>query len=137
MIQKLTLKSTVMKLLKTLSLSIIGLVSTGAMAQEFSSDIQIRPRYEYTNGFGTLLTPTTSHTSFVGQRTRINLNYGDEKLKVKVALQNVRTWGNVNTLGNISTDKNGVALYEGWAQYNFTNKWSTKIGRQLISYDNQ
>ena len=126
-----------MKLLKTLSLSIIGLVSTGAMAQEFSSDIQIRPRYEYTNGFGTLLTPTTSHTSFVGQRTRINLNYGDEKLKVKVALQNVRTWGNVNTLGNISTDKNGVALYEGWAQYSFTNKWSTKIGRQLISYDNQ
>lgn len=130
-----------MKLLKTLSLSIIGLVGTGAMAQEFSSDIQIRPRYEYTNGFGTLLTPTTSHTSFVGQRTRLNLNYKDEKLTVKVALQNVRTWGNVVTsaptiLPN-STDKNGVALYEGWAQYSFTDKWSTKVGRQLISYDNQ
>jgi len=130
-----------MKLLKTLSLSIIGLVGTGAMAQEFSSDIQIRPRYEYTNGFGTLLTPTTSHTSFVGQRTRLNLNYKDEKLTVKVALQNVRTWGNVVTTApttvNNTTDKNGVTLYEGWAQYNFTDKWSTKVGRQLISYDNQ
>jgi hypothetical protein len=126
-----------MKLLKTLSLSILGLIGTGAMAQEFNSDIQIRPRYEYTNGFGTLLTPTTSHTSFVGQRTRINLNYGDTKLKVKVALQNVRTWGNVNTLGNIATDKNGLALYEGWAQYSFTDKWSTKVGRQMIAYDNQ
>ena len=130
-----------MKLLKTLSLSIIGLVGTGAMAQEFSSDIQIRPRYEYTNGFGTLLTPTTSHTSFVGQRTRLNLNYKDEKLTVKVALQNVRTWGNVVTSApttvNNTTDKNGVTLYEGWAQYNFTDKWSTKVGRQLISYDNQ
>ena len=126
-----------MKLIKTLSLSLIGLIGTGAMAQEFSSDIQIRPRYEYTNGFGTLLTPTTSHTSFVGQRTRINLNYGDSKLQVKVALQNVRTWGNVNTLGNIATDKNGLALYEGWAQYSFTNKWSTKVGRQMLSYDNQ
>ncbi|RVT76466.1 hypothetical protein EOD40_08135 [Flavobacterium sufflavum] len=130
-----------MKLLKTLSLSIIGLVGTGAMAQEFNSDIQIRPRYEYTNGFGTLLTPTTHHTSFVGQRTRLNLNYKDEKLTVKVALQNVRTWGNVVTSApttvNNTTDKNGVALYEGWAQYNFTDKWSTKIGRQLISYDNQ
>jgi hypothetical protein len=131
----------IMKLLKTLSLSIIGLVGTGAMAQEFSSDIQIRPRYEYTNGFGTLLTPTTSHTSFVGQRTRLNLNYKDEKLTVKVALQNVRTWGNVVTSApttvNNTTDKNGVTLYEGWAQYNFTDKWSTKVGRQLISYDNQ
>lgn len=126
-----------MKLLKTLSLSVIGLIGTGAMAQEFSSDIQIRPRYEYTNGFGTLLTPTTSHTSFVGQRSRLNLNYGDAKLKVKVALQNVRTWGNVNTLGNTSTDKNGFALYEGWAQYSFTDKWSTKVGRQMIAYDNQ
>jgi len=130
-----------MKLLKTLSLSIIGLVGTGAMAQEFNSDIQIRPRYEYTNGFGTLLTPTTSHTSFVGQRTRLNLNYKDEKLAVKVALQNVRTWGNVVTSApttvNNTTDKNGVTLYEGWAQYNFTDKWSTKVGRQLISYDNQ
>ncbi|MGM8363730.1 alginate export family protein [Flavobacterium sp. ARAG 55.4] len=126
-----------MKLLKTFSLSVLGLMGTAAMAQEFSSDIQIRPRYEYTNGFGTLLTPATSHTSFVGQRTRINLNYGDTKLKVKVALQNVRTWGNVNTLGNMSTDKNGVALYEGWAQYSFTEQWSTKIGRQMIAYDNQ
>lgn len=126
-----------MKLIKTLSLSLIGLMGTGAMAQEFSSDIQIRPRYEYTNGFGTLLTPTTSHTSFVGQRTRINLNYGDSKLQVKVALQNIRTWGNVNTLGNIANDKNGVALYEGWAQYSFTDKWSTKVGRQMLSYDNQ
>lgn len=126
-----------MKLFKTLSLSVLGLMGTAAMAQEFSSDIQLRPRYEYTNGFGTLLTPTTAHTSFVGQRSRINLNYADTKLKVKVALQNVRTWGNVSTLGNTSTDKNGFALYEGWAQYNFTDKWCTKVGRQMISYDNQ
>lgn len=126
-----------MKLLKTFSLSVIGLIGTGAMAQEFSSDIQIRPRYEYTNGFGTLLTPTTSHTSFVGQRSRINLNYGDAKLKAKVSFQNVRTWGNVNTLGNMATDKNGFALFEGWAQYSFTDKWSAKVGRQILSYDNQ
>lgn len=126
-----------MKFIKTISLSVLGLLSASTYAQEFSSDVQIRPRYEYTNGFGTLLTPTTSHTSFIGQRTRVNFNYGDSKLKIKVALQNIRTWGNVSTLGNISTDKNGVALFEGWAQYSFTDKWSTKAGRQSISYDNQ
>ena len=126
-----------MKLLKTISFSLLGLVTASTYAQEFSSDIQIRPRYEYTNGFGTLLTPTTSHTSFIGQRSRVNLNYGDAKLKVKVALQNIRTWGNVNTLGNSATTQNGIALYEGYAQYSFTDKWSAKAGRQMLSYDNQ
>ncbi|MGA9639537.1 alginate export family protein [Flavobacterium sp.] len=126
-----------MKSLKTISFSLLGFISASTYAQEYSSDIQIRPRYEYTNGFGTLLTPTTSHTSFIGQRTRVNLNYGDEKLKLKMSLQNVRTWGNVSTLGNTATDKNGIALYEGWAQYSFTEKWSTKVGRQMLAYDNQ
>jgi len=126
-----------MKLTKTIYLSIVGILCVNTYAQEFDANLQIRPRYEYTNGFGTLLTPTTNHTSFIGQRSRLNLNYGDSKLKVKLALQNVRTWGNVNTLGNISTDKNGIAMYEGWAQYSFTDQWSTKVGRQMISYDNQ
>ena len=126
-----------MKLLKSIPLALLGLVCAENYAQELKADVQIRPRYEYTNGFGTLLTPATSHTSFIGQRSRLNLNYGDAKLKVKMSLQNVRTWGNVNTLGNTSSDKNGIALFEGWAEYSFDDKWSTKIGRQSLSYDNQ
>ncbi len=127
-----------MKLLKTISFSLLGLITASTYAQEFSSDIQIRPRYEYTNGFGTLLTPTTEHTSFIGNRTRVNFNYGDAKLKMKVALQNVRTWGAVNNLtGGISNATNSFVLFEGWAQYSFSDKWSTKVGRQPLSYDNQ
>lgn len=126
-----------MKLLKSIPLAVLGLVCAKNYAQELKADVQIRPRYEYTNGFGTLLTPATSHTSFIGQRSRLNLNYSDAKLKVKMSLQNIRTWGNVSTLGNSSTDKNGLALFEGWAEYSFDDKWSTKIGRQSLSYDNQ
>ncbi|AWG21887.1 hypothetical protein FFWV33_10280 [Flavobacterium faecale] len=126
-----------MKLLKTISFSVLGFISASTYAQEFNADLQIRPRYEYTNGFGTLLTPTTSHTSFIGQRSRVNLNYGDAKLKVKVAFQNIRTWGNVNTLGNSASTQNGLALFEGYAQYSFTDSWSVKAGRQSIAYDNQ
>jgi len=124
-----------MKLLKTLSLSLFGLVSAGSFAQELNADIQIRPRYEYTNGFGTLLKPTTSHTSFIGQRSRLNLNYGDDKLKVKLALQNVNVWGDHGTIAKSSV--NGVAVFEGWAQYSFTKSFSVKAGRQVLSYDNQ
>ena len=124
-----------MKLRKQLLLSLLGLVSASTFGQEFSSDIQIRPRYEYTNGFGTLLTPTTDHTSFIGNRSRVNFNFSDTKLKVKLSLQNVHTWGDAATTSVSS--KNGVAAFEAWAQYSFTDKWSTKVGRQVLSYDNQ
>jgi hypothetical protein len=124
-----------MKTLKKISLSVLGMMSLSTFAQEFDANLQIRPRYEYTNGFGTLLTPTTEHTSFIGQRSRINFNYNDTKLKIKLSLQNVHTWGDATT--TTLSNKNGVAAFEAWAEYGFTDKWSTKLGRQVISYDNQ
>ncbi len=128
-----------MKLSKKIGLSLLGLIGASTYAQELTADVQIRPRYEYTNGFGTLLTPTTSHTSFIGQRSRLNLNYGDAKLTTKLSLQSIRTWGDVPTTGVLSTTnvKGGIAIFEGWAQYKFTDKFSVKAGRQVLSYDNQ
>ena len=126
-----------MKIRKSIYVSLLGLVTAGAFAQEFKADIQIRPRYEYTNGFGTLLTPTTEHTSFIGNRSRVNLNFSDSesKLSLKLSLQNVSTWGDVTT--TTVSSKNGVAAFEAYAEYKFAEKWSTKLGRQVLSYDNQ
>ncbi len=122
------------KLTKTAFLFFV-LICTNTFAQEFDANLQLRPRYEYTNGFGTLLTPTTEHTSFIGNRTRVNFNFKNEKLKMKLALQNVRTWGDAGT--TTVTSKNGVAAFEAWAEYSFTDNWSAKLGRQVLSYDNQ
>jgi len=124
-----------MKSIKKICLIFLGTLSIGAAAQEFSSDVQLRPRYEYTNGFGTLLTPITEHTSFVGQRSRINLNYNDTKLKIKLSLQNIHTWG--DTPSATLTSKNGIEAFEAWAEYSFDDNWSSKLGRQILSYDNQ
>ncbi|WP_269225109.1 alginate export family protein [Flavobacterium eburneipallidum] len=124
-----------MKITKSIYLPLLGLITGNVLAQDFKADIQIRPRFEYTNGFGTLITPTTEHTSFIGNRSRVNLNYGDNKLTVKLSLQNISTWGDVNTTPLAS--KNGVAAFEAYAEYKFTEKWSTKLGRQTLSYDNQ
>ncbi len=126
-----------MKITKSIYVSLLGLVTAGAFAQEFKTDIQIRPRYEYTNGFGTLLTPTTEHTSFIGNRSRVNFNYSDSenKLSLKLSLQNISTWGDVGT--TTLSSKNGVAAFEAYAEYKFAEKWSTKLGRQILSYDNQ
>ena len=95
-----------MKSLKSIYLLLFSMITLSAYSQEFNSDFQIRPRYEYTNGFGTLLTPTTEHTSFIGNRARINFNYADAKLKIKFSLQNIHTWGDAATISFSS--KNGV-----------------------------
>lgn len=124
-----------MKITKTIFLSLLGLVTGNTFAQEFKTDIQIRPRYEYTNGFGSLITPTSEHTSFIGNRSRVNLNYTDGKLSVKLSLQNISTWGDVST--TTLSSKNGVAAFEAYAEYKFVEKWSAKLGRQALSYDNQ
>src|SRR6187402_3530399 len=124
-----------MKNLKTIILFLLGVISTEMQAQELDVNLQIRPRFEYRNGYKTLLPYGQKGTSQISQRSRLNFDYKQDELKVKLTLQNTRTWGDVVPAS--TTDKNGIAVFEAWAQYNFTEKWSAKLGRQVLSYDNQ
>jgi hypothetical protein len=124
-----------MKTLKKISLSVLGMMSLTTFAQEFDASLQIRPRYEYRNGFKSLIKDSEDATSFISQRSRLNLNFKQEKLKAKLSLQNIRTWGDAAT--TTTADKNGIAVFEAWAQYDFDAKWSARLGRQVLSYDNQ
>lgn len=124
-----------MKSLKTISLSLLGMISLTTYAQEFDVNLQLRPRYEYRNGFKSLMPYGENSTSFVSQRSRLNFNFKQEKLTAKLTFQNIRTWGDIATTAQ--ADKNGVALFEAWAQYDFNAKWNARLGRQVISYDNQ
>jgi len=102
-------------------------------AQEFEITTELRPRFEYRHGYKTLIPDTLNAASFVSQRTRLNLGYDSEKLKAYVSLQNVRAWGDVSTLS--TSDKNGTAIHEAWAELLLTPKFSLKLGRQEIIYD--
>lgn len=123
-----------MKKLKLILLLILGL-SFEMQGQELDVNLQIRPRFEYRNGYKQLLQEGQKGTSQISQRSRLNFNYKQEDLIVKLTLQNTRTWGDVAPTA--IADKNGIAVFEAWAQYNFTEKWSAKMGRQVLSYDNQ
>lgn len=123
-----------MKKLKLIILLLVG-ISFELQAQELDVNLQIRPRFEYRNGYKTLLPYGQEGTSQISQRSRLNFNYKQEDLIVKLTFQNTRTWGDVAPA--TTADKNGVAVFEAWAQYNFTEKWSAKMGRQVLSYDNQ
>lgn len=124
-----------MKALKTIGLSLIVMISQGTYAQELDANLQLRPRYEYRNGFKSPMTNGENATSFISQRSRLNFNFKQEKLKLKLTLQNIRTWGDVAT--TTTADKNGITFFEAWAQYDFSSNWSARLGRQVISYDNQ
>lgn len=123
-----------MKKLKLILILIVGL-SFEIQAQELDVNLQIRPRFEYRNGYKTLLPYGQEGTSQISQRSRLNINFKQDDLILKLTFQNTRTWGDVPPA--TVADKNGVAVFEAWAQYNFTEKWSARIGRQVLSYDNQ
>lgn len=124
-----------MKNLKIILLLLIIGLSFDIQAQELDVNLQIRPRFEYRNGYKTLLPEGQEGTSQISQRSRLNFNYKQEDLTIKLTLQNTRTWGDVSPTA--TKDQNGVAVFEAWAQYDFTPKWSAKMGRQVLSYDNQ
>ena len=124
-----------MKSLQKISLSFLAMISAATYAQEFDANLQLRPRFEYRNGYKSPMPNGENATSFISQRSRLNLNFGQEKLKTKLTLQNVRTWGDVATTA--AADKNGIEVFEAWAQYELSPEWSTRIGRQVIAYDNQ
>ena len=111
------------------------LICAVAQAQDFGANIQIRPRFEYRDGYKTMLQENQEATTFISQRSRLNLTFTDQKLQAKVSAQNIRVWGDVASTSN--TDKNGVMLFEAWAQYQFNPAWGLRIGRQVISFDNQ
>ena len=113
----------------------IAVTTVSSFAQELDVNLQLRPRFEYRNGYKELMKDGFYPTSIVSQRSRLNFNYKQEKLRANITLQNVRVWGDVPT--STASDKNGVALFESWLSYDFYPNWSTKIGRQVISYDNQ
>ena len=124
-----------MRSFKKISLSFLIMISAATYAQEFNVNLQLRPRYEYRNGYKNLMPNGEKASSFVSQRSRLNLNFNQDKLKTKLTLQNIRTWGDVAT--TTASDKNGIAIFEAWAQYEFSPEWKTRIGRQVIAYDNQ
>jgi hypothetical protein len=124
-----------MKNITKMALTIVTMVSMNAFAQEFDANLQIKPRYEFRNGYKAPIPYGETPGQFISSRTRLNLNFKQDNFVTKLTMQNVRTWGDVAP--NTKSDVNGIQIFEAWAQYNFNEKWSTRLGRQVISYDNQ
>lgn len=108
---------------------------TSQVNAQLTVDAELRPRMEYRHGFKTLFPDSENPAAFVSQRTRLNAGFTTEKLNFYLSMQDVRVWGDVPQLN--SSDKNGLGIHQAWGEIFFDEKFSLKLGRQEISYDDQ
>jgi len=119
---------------KCLSLASLTFLNYSAKAQ-FTLAGEIRPRTEFRNGFKSLNTAVTDPAFFIEQRSRLNFDFQKEKIEFKLTLQDIRIWG--NTAQVYKSDPSLTNVFEAWGAYQTSKKTAIKIGRQVLSYDNE
>ncbi|HPQ08764.1 MAG TPA: alginate export family protein [Bacteroidia bacterium] len=94
---------------------------------------QIMTRGEYRHGYQSLADTNQKPAVFIGQRTRLTYKLTSEKFDVVITAQDIRTWG---SNPNLPVDTSGkLSLAEGYGVIKFDKVNKLKIGRQIISYD--
>jgi hypothetical protein len=97
-------------------------------------DAEYRPRTEFRNGYQQLRNDTSTGAFFTNQRLRLSANYSyDNRFIMQVSVQDLRVWGQQDPRSTSAT----LQLFEGWAEAYITNKFSIRVGRQRLVYDNQ
>lgn len=103
--------------------------------ESLSFQLQVRPRAELRNGVFTPILDGQKAASFISQRNRIGLNYSRlEKLTTQFSIQMNNVWGNDP---QIQVSANNISLFEAWAQLSLAPAAQIKIGRQILSYDDE
>jgi hypothetical protein len=116
------------------SFILMMIISVNIYAQKINISADLRARYEMRNGYSTLKPDSASIANFISQRTRINIEYNSDKIKLKISPQNVRVWGDVNAS---SKNDNNTSLHEAYAEALFNKNISIQLGRQELNYDNE
>jgi hypothetical protein len=125
-----------MNAIKKNRLALLCLLVAQISFAQLTIDGQFRPRTEYRNGFGNLMPDTAEPGLATSTRARLNIDYQTETYQFYLSLQDVLVWGENRQLLP-DDENNSFAVFEAWAKLNLGSGWSTKLGRQLLSYDDQ
>jgi hypothetical protein len=103
---------------------------------QFTLDGEFRPRSEYRNGFGDLISKNADAGFGVSTRVRLNTSYMTDNYWVYISLQDVMVWGENRQI--LPYDQNNsFAVFQAWAELKLGENTSTRVGRQVLSYDDQ
>ena len=103
---------------------------------QFVLDGEFRPRAEYRHGFGSLLADDADAGFSTATRARLNAQYTSDAYTFYLSLQDVIVWGENRQL-KPEDSNNSFAVFQAWANIKLGSGFSTKIGRQIIAYDDQ
>ncbi|HEX2394575.1 MAG TPA: alginate export family protein [Bacteroidales bacterium] len=92
---------------------------------------EFRPKFEFRDGYKTLLSEDQRPLFITAQRSRLNLNYTDGRIATRLSVQDVRIWGESPS----KTDASSINVFEAWVEYFVNNAWSFRLGRQELSFD--
>ncbi|MGR3811102.1 alginate export family protein [Jiulongibacter sp. NS-SX5] len=121
--------------IKYLTALLIGGLASGSAYGQFTLSAEVRPRTEFRNGFKTPTSDGFEPAVFTEQRSRLYVDYKQDKYQLKLAFQDVRFWGQTGQI--FKSEPGATFLSEAWGQLQLSPKVGIKAGRQIISYDNQ
>ncbi|MDO6818065.1 alginate export family protein [Zobellia sp. 1_MG-2023] len=103
---------------------------------QFVLDGEFKPRTEYRNGFGSIIPDALDPGFAIATRLRLNAGYQTEAFKFYMSLQDVMVWGENRQL-KPEDSNNSFSVFQAWADIKLAEGFSTKIGRQMLVYDDQ
>jgi len=112
------------------------LLASKGFAQDFNVDLDLRPRFDYRHGFHSLVPSGVEPAALIEQRSRIKFGYASDKFKAHLSIQDVSVWGDTRQILP-TDDNNSLQIADAWVSFQIDEKWSTKVGRQALSYDDQ
>jgi hypothetical protein len=118
------------KIVRFASLGLMILVTQPLMSQT-TIDGEIRPRFEFRDGFQKPLVDTLKPVFVALQRSRLSFDYKSKILNMRLTMQDSRIWGESTTKTSVSK----FEVYEAWAEWLITSGFSAQIGRQALKYD--
>lgn len=106
------------------------------LSKSLTITAEIRNRTEFRHGYKNFypVNDDTTAAFFNTQRTRLNFTYSQEKFDLYASLQDVRVWGQMDPRQGQNAP---LYLFEIYAEPHFNDKWSVRIGRQRLLYDNE
>lgn len=108
--------------------------SFNAQIDSLKMNIDMRTRGELDNGARTLIPRGKSPETTIVSRARFGIDYYYKNLQIYISAQDVRTWGETNST---NTKNQNFILNEAWVKYQVSDKLVLKLGRQILSYDDE
>lgn len=123
-------------MLKKIILGVICCLTLFEFEKSFSQTLiegELRPRFEFRDGYKTLANEGANPAFFISQRSRLSFKYNNGILRTKFTLQDVRIWGEEI----LKADVPSTGIKEAWAELLLCDSLSLRVGRQELVYDNE